>query len=398
MKKTYLSIFVLFLISCFSPSCIEEYKMPETLSISHEAELVIQGRILAGEESVIYISKTQPLGETRQETPITHAKVTVIGQNGYESDLAIYDEQQMTYLVDTKNISENTHYAIRVELDDETYQSSFQTIYNTPEIEEITYKEREDGVSLHVSTSNANNGARAYMWSYEEDWEFHADINMAIVNDGVMLYSENFYQLNGTQNPYNFCWGHKKSNNIIVYSTEGLKENQVKEHELTRVPTNDIRISYIYCISVKQWCLSPEAYRYFRTVKLYTEDTGGLFAPMPAEVPGNVSCISNPDLKVHGYVIASNVKTKRLFVYQANLQKIHSEYSNCSYSFVKDYMDKPNWENELRKLMRDHGFAIFTPSGQMDEESILYHNTCVDCRQTAGATKKRPDFWPNNHE
>ena len=61
-------------------------------------------------------------------------------------------------------------------------------------------------------------------------------------------------------------------------------------------------------------------------------------------------------------------------------------------------MDKPNWQNELWKLMQDHGFAIFTPSGHMDKESILYHNTCVDCRQTAGATKKRPDFWPNNHE
>ena len=379
-------------------SCIEEYKIPTTLSVPREAELVIQGRILSGEESVIYITKTQPLGETKQETPITHAKVTVIGQNGYESNLAIFDEQQMAYLVDTKNISENTHYAIRVELDNETYQSSFQTIYNTPEIEEITYKEREDGISLHVSTSNTDNGARAYMWSYEEDWEFHADINMATVNNGVMLYSENFYQLDGTKNPYYFCWGHKKSNNIFIYSTEGLKENQVKEHELIRVPTNDIRISYIYCITVKQWCLSPEAYRYFRTVELYTENTGGLFAPMPAEVPGNVSCISNPDLKVHGYVIASNVKTKRLFVYQADFQKIYSEYSNCSYSFVKYYMNLPNWENELWKLIRDHGDTVFTPSGHMDEESILYDNSCVDCRETNGATKKRPDFWPNNHE
>ena len=397
MKKKEIHL-LFFLALCTFSACIEEYKIPETLSISREAELVIQGRILAGEESVIYISKTQPLGETKQETPITHAKVTVIGQNGYESPTAVYDEQEVAYLIDTKNVSGNTHYAVKVELDDEIYQSKFQPIYNTPEIEEITYKEREDGISLHVSTSNTDNDTRAYMWSYEEDWEFHADINMATANNGIMLYSENFYQLDGTQNPYYFCWGHKKSNNIFIYSTEGLKENKVKEHELARVPTNDIRISYIYCITVKQWCLSPEAYRYFRTIELYTENTGGLFAPMPAEVPGNITCISDPDLKVHGYVIASNVKTKHLFVYQADFHKIYSEYSNCSYSFVKDYMNYPNWENELKKLMRDHGHTIFTPSGHMDEESILYSNYCVDCRQTTGATKKRPDFWPNNHE
>ena len=394
MKHIHL---LFFLTLCTFCACIEEYKIPETLSVPHEAELVIQGRILAGEESVIYISKTQPLGETKRESPITHAKVTIIGQNGYESDLAIYDEQQMAYLVDTKGISENTHYAAKVELYNETYQSSFQAIYNTPEIEEIIYKEREDGISLHVSTYNTDNVTRAYMWSYEEDWEFHADINMASVNEGVMLYSENNYQLDGRKNPYYFCWGHKKSNNIFVYSTEGLKENQIKEYELNRIPTNDIRISYIYCISVKQWCLSPEAYRYFRTVELYTENTGGLFAPMPAEVPGNVSCISNPDLKVHGYVIASNVKTKRLFVYQADFQKIYSEYSNCKHSYVKDYMNHLNWEKEMESFM-DNGDVIFAPSGHMDEESILYFNTCVDCRQTKGATKKRPDFWPNNHE
>ena len=76
---------VLALLTLLISSCIEEYKIPTTLSVPREAELVIQGRILAGEESVIYITKTQPLGEMKLDEPITHAKVTVIGQNGYES-------------------------------------------------------------------------------------------------------------------------------------------------------------------------------------------------------------------------------------------------------------------------------------------------------------------------
>ena len=191
MKKTYLSIFVLFLISCFSPSCIEEYKIPTTLSVPHEAELVIQGRILAGEESVIYISKTMPLGEIKPEAPITHAKVTVIGQNGYESSIGKFNEQQVAYLIETKELSNNTQYAVKVELDGEIYQSEFQPIYDTPEIEEITYKEREDGISIHVSTSNTDDGARGYMWSYEEDWEIHAPINLATV-PGIIYPFYNF--------------------------------------------------------------------------------------------------------------------------------------------------------------------------------------------------------------
>ena len=399
MKKTYLSIFVLFLISCFSPSCIEEYKIPTTLSVPHEAELVIQGRILAGEESVIYISKTMPLGEIKPEAPITHAKVTVIGQNGYKSSSGKFDELQVAYLIETKELSNNTQYAVKVELDGEIYQSEFQPIYDTPEIEEITYKEREDGISIHVSTSNTDDGARGYMWSYEEDWEFHADINMNALSNGILLYNDAFYQLNAHNNPYYYCWKHQNSRNIFIYSTENLNENKVKEHELFRIPIDDSRISYIYCVSIKQWCLSSEAYNYFRTVELHTEDTGGLFSPMPVEISGNVICTSNPEIKAHGYVIASNVKTKRLFIYASDFQNIIPEYSNCVYRYGwEDEKMSPNWMKSWWEDLDKYGDVIFTPQGNIDLQSIKYRKECVDCRETAGATKKRPDFWPNNHE
>ena len=35
---------------------------------------------------------------------------------------------------------------------------------------------------------------------------------------------------------------------------------------------------------------------------------------------------------------------------------------------------------------------------QWDGDETLYQWSCVDCRHTVGATKKRPDFWPNDHE
>ena len=391
--------FILFIISVCFFSCIEEYKIPTTLSVPHEAELVIQGRILAGEESVIYISKTMPLGETKPEAPITHAKVTVIGQNGYESSSGKFDELQVAYLIDTKELSDNTQYAVKVELDGEIYQSEFQPIYDTPEIEEITYKEREDGISIHISTSNTDDGARGYMWSYEEDWEFHADINMNTLNNGILLYNDAFFQLDKSKNPYYYCWQHRKSGNIFIYSTESLNENKVMGHELFRIPIDDIRISYIYCVSIKQWCLSPEAYNYFRTVELHTEDTGGLFSPMPVEISGNVICTSNPEIKAHGYVIASNVKTKRLFIYASDFQNIIPEYSNCFYRYGwEDEKSSANWINSWVEHMNKFGYVILTPQGYIDLQSIKYSRECVDCRETKGATKKRPDFWPNDHE
>jgi hypothetical protein len=48
--------------------------------------------------------------------------------------------------------------------------------------------------------------------------------------------------------------------------------------------------------------------------------------------------------------------------------------------------------------INNYGSVAFTKEGIIDLNSVLYSNTCVDCRETKGANKKRPDFWPNNHE
>jgi len=37
-------------------------------------------------------------------------------------------------------------------------------------------------------------------------------------------------------------------------------------------------------------------------------------------------------------------------------------------------------------------------AGLSDRNALIYNWFCVDCRRMKGATKKRPDFWPNNHE
>ena len=72
-------------------SCIEEYKIPFEVVSEFESELVIEGRILSGEESVVFVSRTVPFtgGEVEPDsTAISNAQVTIIGENGYESPKA----------------------------------------------------------------------------------------------------------------------------------------------------------------------------------------------------------------------------------------------------------------------------------------------------------------------
>lgn len=392
----YKKITILIILMTLTVSCIEEFKVPNTVSEKYESELVIQGRILSGEKSTFYLSMTSAFGSNGANAPIEDATITIIGQNGYETEIAEYDRMYNHYTINTINLPQNTLYAVKVVYKEEVYQSDFQELQTSPEIDEITYKEKNDGISIHVSTHDKEDGRRAYMWTYEEDWEFHSDIDMFKM--GLILYNSNIYQGSIAYNPYYYCWGHNDSNNIHIYSTEKLKENRVQEYKLFDIPIDDIRISYIYSILVKQWSLSDEAYNYFRIQKLYTEESSGLFTPMPTEIQGNMKCISNPEIKVRGYVLAATVTSKRIFIYEKDLT-ITSEYENCHISLPVTNSYNDTWRKWWLEYV-DAGIAIVTlpPTGVLNEESTLYHKECFDCRLVKGSTKKRPDFWPNNHE
>lgn len=384
-------------IILFTASCIEEYQLHGNLSETFKKELVIQGYILRGTDSYAYISYTVPFNDTDMSDYVSDAKVSIVSQDGFETDSGVYDGENQRYVIDTYELPENTLYALRVIIDGETYQSDFQPLQSSPEIDNVIYKERDTGVSIHVSTHDADTCSRYYMWSYEEDWEFHAEYN--ILNMGPFpIYNKDIYKLeNSHENPYYYCWGHNTSKNIHIYSTLELKENMVRDVELLRIPVDDIRISYIYSILVKQWKLSKEAYDYFRTMEMYTENTGGLFAPMPAEILGNVKCLSNSDRRVKGYVLASQTTTKRIFIYKSDFKQITSEYSGCKLE-TPPVPPHIGWTISWESLMKNEGYVIYTKYGEIDAESVLYSNYCVDCRAVDGATKKRPDFWPNDHE
>lgn len=394
MKNRFVKhLILLFGLTAVTLSCVDEYKAPASLSNKHQEELVVEGRIFGGGESVFNLSYTTPLNDSIRKY-IPHARITVIDQDGYESGAAVYDEEQQEYRIDTQTLQPGTHCAVKIELDGETYQSDFQPMYISPEIDDITYKELEDGISIHVSAHNDKDGGHAYMWTYEEDWEFHSDIDITGIG-GIVLYNKNIFQLEG-KNPYLYCWGHQKSRNIHIYSTEALEENKVMEHELLRIPIDDVRISYIYSILIRQWALSDEAYEYFRQMKLYTEEMDGLFAPVPAEIRGNVSCISNPEIRVHGFVSASTIAEKRIFIYESDFQKLDSEYGNCFW--MDPASEGEGWAGVWEERIKMGAGAVSTPSGVMDLNSIYYQKECFDCREVKGSTKKRPFFWPNHHE
>ena len=396
MKNRFVKhLILLFCLTTIALSCVDEYTIPEETAIEYETEIVIEGRILAGEESVIHLSYTTPINSEEETTDILNAQVYVIGQNGYRSEAAEFDIEDDCYVIDTRTLENNTLYAVEVTVDGDTYQSDFQSLLTSPEIDEVTWKENENSVSIYVTTLAEQTDSRHFMWSFEEDWEIHAEVDMRGNYDLIPIYKKEHYpDLTKTRNPYLYCWMHDVSRHILLHSSANLSENQVKNVKLHEIGIEDIRISYIYSILVKQWSLSDDAYRYFSTMKQYTEIDDGLFAPILSDFQGNIRCISNPDKRAHGYVLASNVTTKRIFIYEEDFKHMRSLYSE-PFCLAKYDKDQP-WGLDPVEEWLSPWVIMRNIRTQLDE--VLYTWSCVDCRHTVGATKKRPDFWPNDHE
>ena len=173
--------------------------------------------------------------------------------------------------------------------------------------------------------------------------------------------------------------------------------------ELLRIPYGDVRISYIYSLLVKQFSLTDKAYNYYRTLENYFEESSSLFPTMPPERKGNMMRTSNPNLRVQGYVLASNVQTTRIFIHESDF-KVHLDYDPMECMVLTPDPDKrwtEIWDNMINEgalaiATNGHWFPENNPYGW--QKSVLYSRACVDCRTADGATKKRPDFWPTKHE
>ena len=394
-------------------NCVEEYKVPKDMTQAYESKLVIQAQILSGDKSIVYLNNTVPFGQVERPEPIFNADVTVIGQNGYESAKAEFDIDNDRYVIPTHNLPDNTQYAIKVVLDGETYQSEYQPLLSAKAIDDFRFQESADGISFYVSSHGEEEDTPYYMWTYEEDWEFHADIDMSAPTTLIWSYREDLYPgiVLGKSNPYYYCWKHNESSLIHIYDAGTLEQNVSKDYKLLDIKPDDIRISYIYSILLKQASLSKEAYEYFRLQKLYTEQSGGLFTPMPGQIISNMKCISNPSKKVYGYVVISNVITQRMFIYASDFTQFRPEYSNChpGYGYEQNNADglsqwKGWWWAEVKDpdvrsvILDDKEIKQWNYNTTLDGSSILYPKECVDCRTYHRATKKRPDFWPTDHE
>ncbi len=103
------------------------------------------------------------------------------------------------------------------------------------------------------------------------------------------------------------CWDIVRClgpNCINIANDALINGQQIARQEVATVP---VECRDKYYLEVEQQALSRDAYVYYKTIKQLLQNTGGVFDVAPSAVPGNLTCVSNPNEQVLGFFSAVGI-------------------------------------------------------------------------------------------
>lgn len=364
-------------------NCVTPFE-PEGVAYN-ERMLVIEGDILVNDVTRVMLSYSKALDEPEGVDYIPMAQVWVESDNGtkYYSRRVVNDNK-VVYEVNTIGADVRDQYRLVVNVDGKVYMSDFVRVKISPQIDDIGFVVNKDSteVTFYVNSHDPSNSTKYYMWKYREDWEFTSYTYSMVEYDS---YSKQIYEIPHEQNRHT-CWNSAVSREILIASTDHLSEDRVFQKKLVSIGKSDYKINYLYSMELSQIALTREGYVYWENIRKNSDDIGGIFAPQPSEIAGNIKCMTEPSEKVIGFVSASTVSRKRIYAYTWEIG-IYRNPLSCN--------TEPIGAN---LLLRDSLFSVgYDVIFYTEEtgESVWSPKKCVDCR--IYGTKKKPTFWPNNH-
>ena len=381
MKKTILYILLAMAVSaCIYPYEAElEGEVPE--------RLVVSGDILIGEEFRIDLGYVMPLSADVNKTRSAPSDAVLVVENDRGKSFPGQPVGDGGFLVDMTSAPDAARYRLNVRLaDGREYSTPWEGVNQAPIIAGLSYDYDDDYLYLTCSL-NGRDSNRNYRLDYEEVWEYHAHFMPDLI------YEDGEYEIKNRFKDYYYCWNSRSSTEPFIASSESLSKNRVKDCNFLSIKCTDDRLNQLYSIQLKASSISLAAKVYLEHLHSLSGSTGDLFTPTPSEMRGNVSCTTNPDEQVVGYVSVCRRAFKRIFINTENIYRypVNPE----SLLFYPEPDEEGNYN--LEGLFKYCSPVFFEPPVPTATNVQWGLKRCVDCRAWGG-TKTKPEWWPNDDE
>jgi hypothetical protein len=172
----------------------------------------------------------------------------------------------------------------------------------------------------------------------------------------------------------------------------------IANNAMTQIPTSSEKIVHRYSILVKQYALTRDAYNFWAALKKNTQQIGTIFDAQPSATTTNLHCTSDPSQTVLGYISASTITQKRIFIDATQVQNwYYSSGLACKPSgacwfrgSVPPQFFSDGYLVPIGPIVKTNGCdGEIGPAFAVPVADI----TCVDCRLHLGGKTVKPAFW-----
>jgi hypothetical protein len=401
MHKEMVKYSLIFLTVYMVADCRKSYAPPET-NYNH-LYLSVDGQINTTPNSVssIKLTRSQKLSDTFPALTESGATVNIVNTAGISYPLTDTGLNGV-YVSDLLTLDPTQKYILSITTKDgNQYASDPITSKQTPPIDSVYWTLGTDGatgeqvVNIFLNTHDPSNNTRLYRWDFTETWE-HQSLYQSpylIINSKIVLVND------ATQHAWD-CWTSAPSANILLGSSVELSTDIISGAPIARIYENDPRVDIRYSMLIRQYAIDAPAYDYWALVQRQSETLGGLFDIQPAQLTGNIHNLKVPSEPVYGYVSASTVEEKRIFISNQDLPGWKSvSMQKCTQSV--HFLDTPEQNDLYTYYNTDPNFTFYEfgtiPSNQPGGAPIgplqfLITPACLDCTFQGGSTVK-PPFW-----
>ena len=375
----YMVCCCLLLVGCVEPYAPDAIKNPNRY-------LVVDGFLNGNGVTTVKLSRTQNIAEDTLATDETGATIFIEDEQGAQEALA---EVETGIYKTSVQLDPARRYRLAIRTaEGKVYASEYVEVKQTPPIDEVPWNIAGREVIISVDTHDPQNSTRYYRWECESTWEYTSAYNAFLKYDTAL---DSIVGMGKDEFSLYHCWQTEPSTDIRIATSVLLSQDVVSRYVLQTVPAESERLRIRYSLLVKQYALTKEAYQYWEALKKNTESIGTLFDPLPTQLTGNVHCLSVPDEPVMGYVGASTVQEKRIFIDRDELPEAWViEYPTCPVDSIL-LADVPLYfEQSDQYLPYTQLYTTTSPFALLGYTIARRH--CLDCTELGG-TNVEPDFW-----